>query len=207
MAQWNLGNFRENIHSIARTQYFMVNIPQAGTADVLTALARSTSLPQMSHETGDVWYRGLAMKLDMKPTFEPWSVKFLCDEPNSLRNIFSKWMSESYSITSLQNKEHKIYKKDGLSVSQLSTKGEIANTYTFYGAWPTTVGQVELSQESANVMEFEVTFTYDYWLQNSPRGEVRAGVGTVDIDVGANGVMNGISVRGVAGVSLNLGNR
>ena len=199
---FNLGTFRQKVHSIGRSQYFLVRIPQVGDAETLTALARSTTIPQMTHDVGDVWYRGLAMKLDMRPTFDAWTVRFLCDEPHSLRNIFNKWMESAYSVQTLRNMGHNDYKRDGLSVSQLSSDKQVMSTYTFYGAWPTTVGSIELSQENAAVVEFDINFTYDYFVQNSLAGDVV--FSDVDIAVSNAGIMEGVSVRGIAGVTLNL---
>lgn len=199
---FNLATFRQKVHSIGRSQYFLVRIPQVADAETVTALARSTQIPQMNHETADVFYRGLAMKIDTRPTFDTWTVRFLCDEPHGIRNVFNKWMEKAYSIQTLRNMGHNDYKKDGLSVSQLAANKAVMTTYTFYGAWPTTVGTIELSQENAGVIEFDVTFTYDYFIQNDINGDVV--FNDVDVAVNAQGIMTGVNIKGVAGINLTV---
>ena len=193
---FNLKTFRANVHSIGRSQYFQIRIPKSTLADVstdeLTALARSASVPQMNHDTGDVWYRGLAMKIDLRPTFDTWQVRFLGDENSSLRNRLLKWMEKAYNISTLRNLGHNDYKEDGISVSQLASDGTVTATYTFFGMWPTTVGAIEMSQENAAPVEFDATFTYDYFLQNSLQGDVTNSV--IDIDVNGQGIQAGAPI-------------
>jgi len=199
---FNLSAFRKNVHSIARNQYFQVRIPQVGNSEVITALARETSLPAMTQGTLSVAYRGLNMKIVDKPDFPDWSVTFLCDEAHALRNILLKWMEKAYSVQSLRNEAHNEYKRDGLSVSQLSAKLENTATCTFYGAFPSSVGEVALSQEGGSVETFVVTFANDYYVMNSLSGDVV--FNDIDIDVSAEGIMTGVTVAGVGGVRLNF---
>jgi len=197
---FNLSTFRQKVHSIARSQYFIVRIPQIADFETVTAMARSTNLPAKSHETANVFYRGLAVKIDTKPTFETWTVKFLCDEAHGFRNVFLKWMEGAYNVQTLRNMGHNEYKKDGISVSQLAASGEVTSTVVFMGMWPTSVGQIELSQEAAAVEEFDVTFTYDYYVMNSLTGDVIST--SEDIAVNNDGRFTGVSIAGIAGVNL-----
>lgn len=199
---FNLATFRRKVHSIGRNQYFIVRIPQAGDEDILTALARSTQIPPMTHETLPVAYRGLEMKIDSKPTFSPWSVLFLADEAHGLRNIFLKWMENAYNVQTLRNLGHNEYKRDGISVSQLAADGTITSTVTFMGVWPTTVGEIELNQEGGAVETFNLEFTYDYYVMNDLAGDVV--FNNIDIAVNADGRFSGVSIDGIAGVRLSL---
>jgi hypothetical protein len=155
MANFNLSTFRAKVHSIARNQYFAIRIPQAGTEESLTALARTTSLPAKTHESLNVPYRGLNMQVVNRPTFEPWNVTFLCDEAHSLRHIMIKWMERAYSVIKLQNKGHNDYKRDNISVSQLAADLSITSTATFYGMYPSNVAAIELNQEGGQVESFQ----------------------------------------------------
>jgi hypothetical protein len=199
---FNLSTFRRKVHSIGRNQYFAVRIPQVGDEETITAMARTTTLPAMNHSSLPVWYRGLAMKIDNRPEFTEWNVNFLCDEAHGFRNVFLKWMASAYSVQTLTNVAHNVYKKDGLSVSQLASDGSITSTAIFMGAFPTNVGEINLSQEGGEVETFQVTFTYDYYLMNDKEGDVVSS--ELDIDVGNDGRYAGVTVNGVAGVSLNI---
>ena len=165
MGTFNLAKFRTTVASIARTQYFKVDIDDSNmSSDKLTAWARSTTLPSKEHETLNVPFRGLDMKIDSKPTFAPWTVTFLADEAHTLRNTFAKWMAEAYNITNLENVSHTVYKSDAVRAYQLDSKGKEQVGFHLFGAFPSTVGQIDVNQEGGAVQTFDVTFTYDYFI-------------------------------------------
>jgi len=199
---FNLSTFRKKVHSIGRQQYFVVRIPQVGDEETITAMARETTIPAMTHTTADVWYKGLSMKVAMKPEFQPWTVMFLCDEAHGFRNVFLKWMEKAYGIQTLTNQGHNDYKVDGISVSQLSAQGEVTSTATFYGIFPTGVTEIQLNQEGTALETFTVTFSYDYYVMNDIAGDVI--FDNIDIAVAADGRFKGVSLAGVAGVNLSF---
>lgn len=198
---FNLATFRQRVHSVARNQYFVLRIPQVGEQEVLTALARTTSLPAITHTTLEIPYRGMPMKIDDRQDFPEWTVSFLCDEAHGLRNVLGKWASLAYNSQNLITRPHNEYKQDGMSVSQLSATGEITSTATFVGAWPTNIGEVTFDQAGGAVSQFDVTFTYDQYFMNSLDGDMI--FSDVDIDAGEDGRMAGVTVRGIAGVRFN----
>lgn len=202
---FNLSTFRSTVHSIGRNQYFVVKIPPvAPISENLTALARSTTIPAMTHDVLEVWYRGLAMKVQSRPTFPEWNVTFLCDEAHALRHIFLKWMEASYNVLNLQNKGHNQYKKDGISVSQLAANGTATSTVIFHGVFPSAVGEIEVNQEG-NVLEtFQATLTYDYYTMNSLAGEVVSGIDDepLTLENNSGSYAGNVTIGGIAGVSI-----
>jgi hypothetical protein len=160
---FNLVAFRQKVHSISRSQYFAINIPTI-TADYgyLTAIARTTSLPQRTQEALDVWYRGMPMKVDGKASFDPWTVTFLLDEAHTVRNACLAWQDGAYNVDQLKNAPHNSYKSDSINVYQLDLQRGKAVQVNFAGMWPTQVGEVELNQEGG-LETCQVTFTYDFW--------------------------------------------
>ena len=55
-----------------------------------------------------------------------------------------------------------------LIVEQLDRDGTILKTYNFTGAFPSSVGQIELSYADADTIEtFPVQFEYQYWTSNT----------------------------------------
>jgi hypothetical protein len=186
-ASFNLSTFKNAIHHIGRNQYFEVQIPDIAEFDLITALCRSTSMPPKSHETIDVYYRGLPMKIDGRATFDTWTVTFLSDEGQQLRNAFMTWMEVAYNVSQLENKSHVTYKKDNVLVHKLQSNKKIVSTVNFFGLWPTQVGEVELNQEGGSVETFEVTFTYDFWLMDNEVGKADQVKG-IDINTQGNGL-------------------
>jgi hypothetical protein len=178
---FNLKTFRSAIHHIGRNQYFQIQIPDIGSYDILTALCRSTTMPPKTHETIDVYYRGLPMKIDGRATFDAWNVTFLSDEGQTLRNIMMSWMEKAYNVSNLENLTHIQYKADNVSVSKLAANKQIVSGVTFFGIWPTQVGEVELNQEGGSVETFEVTFSYDFWLMTDAKAPEQAKITGDDI--------------------------
>jgi hypothetical protein len=199
---FNLATFRRRVHSIGRNQYFIVRIPAVGDSEIITAMARSTTLPAVAHETLPVAYRGLEMKVDNKPTFADWTVTFLCDEAHALRHVFAKWTELAYNIQNLQNLGHNEYKYDGLSVSQLAADGTLTSTATFIGAFPTNVSEIELNQEGGVLETFTVTFAYDYFVMNDLAGDVV--FNDIDFAVNDDGRFSGVNIEGVGGVQFRI---
>lgn len=198
---FNLATFRQRVHAVARNQYFVVRIPQVGESQVITALCRSTSIPAVTNSTLPITYRGMEMKIADRPQFEDWTCTFLCDEAHGLRNTFIKWSSLTYNTQNLRSLPHNEYKQDGLSVSQLAADGQIATTVTFAGAFPSSVGEIAVTQDGGELSQFDVTFTYDQFFMNSLDGDMI--FSDVDVDAGDDGRMNGVSIRGIAGVRFN----
>jgi hypothetical protein len=199
---FNLATFRQRVHSVARSNYFVVRIPQVGEQEVITALARGAELPAYEQEVQTVTYRGLEMKVAARQTYADWSVDFLCDEAHALRNIFISWMSKQYNAQNQIAVPHNEYKQDGLSVSQLSADGQITSTATFIGAFPQSVGPIALTHDGADILTFPVNFSIDQFFMNSTEGDFIDS--DLDIDVGEDGRFSGVSVKGIAGVRLNL---
>jgi hypothetical protein len=59
------------------------------------------------------------------------------------------------------------YQSD-LIVEQLDRDESVVKKYTFRGAFPTTMGEIELSYDEKDQVEtFPVTFAYQYWSSNT----------------------------------------
>jgi hypothetical protein len=166
---WNLANFRKNIPAVALNQYFEVSIDGIDSDERLTALARTTELPAMQHETLGVPYRALEMKIETRVTFTDWNVTFLCEQNHDLRTKFLEQQALMYKLDTASNEPHDVYKFDSMTVSKVGYDGgAIADTQCiFYGAFPSNVGPVALDQAGGAFDTFDVTFTYDYFV---PKG-------------------------------------
>jgi hypothetical protein len=163
---WNLQTFRKNIKAIALNQYFQVTIPELDSEDRLTALARTTELPAMTHENTGIPYRGLDMKIQTKVSFNDWNVTFLCEQDHDLRTKVLRWQSSMYNLDNASNYAHDDYKYDGVEIAKIGYDGKVSpeTKCTFYGLFPTSVGAVSLDQAGGSPDTFDVTFTYDFFL-------------------------------------------
>lgn len=197
---YNLRTFRDVVKRIGRNQYFEVQIPSVGDAHVVTAMARSTTMPPRTQETIDVYYRGMPMKIDSRATFDTWTVNFMCDEGSTLRNVFLDWMNSAYSVSDLENYSHGVYKRDDVSFFQLAADKAPMARVDFVGLFPTTVGQLDFTQDGGDYLKFDVTFSYDFWTMkdvtktDANSKDLSSSLGNgVDIAVGPKGNQSGTS--------------
>lgn len=169
---FNLYNFRQTVGDPARPYMFLVHIPEIGTDTVVTAMARSTQLPQASMQNTTVPFQGMNLNLGTTPTFDDWSCTFLCDEAHELRRLFLKWYSLIYDVGTGLTGHSNSYKSDKMGIAQLSRNNIKVATVNLVGGYPTTIGPIELSQEVGNGVEtFQVTFKYDYYIYDTSFGQ------------------------------------
>jgi hypothetical protein len=166
MPQYNLANFRESIKHVGRSQYFKVILPSEWSGDstggnVATALARSTSLPAVTHGTLEVPFRGLMMKIADRSEFAEWTVTYLCTEDHILRQNHIAWMHSAYIPSAQVNTRHEIYKTDEVIVYHLDSEHTPIYGYKFFGLFPSSVGEMSVTQEGGEFLTFDVTYTFD----------------------------------------------
>ena len=170
--QFNLYNFRQTIGDPARPFLFLVRIPEIGTDQVVTALARSTELPALTNGTVNIPFQGVNIKIATTPEFGDWTVTFLCDEAHELRRLFFKWQTLQYDIGTGLVGHSNTYKSDQVGVAQLARDGEQVARYGMVGAFPKTVGQIAVAHDQNGAVEtFEVTFSVDYFILVDNFGE------------------------------------
>jgi len=160
----------------ARPSLFEVqlNNPIGGLGGALSDrskfLVRAAQIPAASVGNIPVQYFGRAVNFAGNRTFAPWTVTILNDEDYEIRNSMEEWSSK---INGLANNVRDpsftspfTYKAD-LTVTQFSKTGIPLRTYTFTGAYPTEVDAISLDWGTEGIMEFGVTFQYDYWTVGS----------------------------------------
>jgi hypothetical protein len=162
---FNLYNFRNTIGDPARPFLFIVHIPEIGTDTIVTAMARSTTLPALNIGTIPIPFQGVNIKIGGTPEIADWTVNFLCDEAHELRRLFLKWQTLEYDLgTGLVGHSH-TYKSDQLGVAQLARNGEQVARYGMVGAFPKTVGDIAVGHDQNGTVEtFDVTFSIDYFI-------------------------------------------
>jgi hypothetical protein len=169
---FNLHSFRQIIGDPARPYLFLVNIPQIGRDTVVTAMAKSTSLPPYTLGKVPVNFQGVPIQIGTVPTFGNWNVTFLCDEAHELRKLFMSWQSIIYDIGTGTTGHSNEYKSDQVGVAQLARTGGIVSTYNFVGAFPESVAEITVGHDQGGALEeFAVTFSYDYFIVDSAFGE------------------------------------
>jgi len=168
----NIDDFKANlIGGGARANQYRVTVtPPPGIAiglDVRRAsfLVTASSLPAQTLGEITVPFRGRNIYIAGDRTFdEPWTTTFMNDTDFMIRNAIERW---SNGINDLANNTGVIAPADyqtDLTVEQLDRDDTVLKTYIFRSAWPTNVGAIELTNETADTIEtFEVTWRYQHF--------------------------------------------
>lgn len=171
MENVNLYTFRSFVSDFAFAFLFQINIPfiQADEKEglIISALAKSTSLPAYNIEEKTIDFRDRKIKLGGSASFDDWSVTFLSDDQCKLRHKFLLWQSLIYDPRRDIIFSPASYKKNGVKVILLSKEGKPSTGYEFVGLFPKRVDQVSIGHGSRNIVEFAVTFSYDYYIINT----------------------------------------
>jgi len=168
-----------------------------------------------------VAFRGRQIFLAGDRSFdEPWTTTFFNDSDFGIRTAMERWMN---SINELANGTGYVnpsaYQTD-LHVQQLDRDNNILKNYKFINAWPTTLGQIDLSAEQATEIEtFDVTWRYMHFVtsgvdtQKTKDGSLRGSVSdsapavnSPDIGVFSGGITPGQSNKGIGAFNPVTGN-
>jgi hypothetical protein len=139
-------------------------------------LIQSSSLPAMLQDEVRVPYFGRTIKLQGDRTFQDWKVTVLNDEDFVLRDTFENWQNMMNTLISnrLDAEVSSLagpnsYKQDML-VRQYAKTGPgtssgVIRQYKIVGAFPNTIDAIPVDWANVNrVEQFDVTFSYDYWI-------------------------------------------
>jgi len=140
-------------------------------------LIKGAQLPASNIAEVVVPFRGRQLKVAGDRRFDPWTITVINDGDFKLREAFEKW---SNYIIKVSDGSGTINPADYFAdwvVTQLgraeTTPGPgsqnsaglpVKRVYKMYGCWPSSVGAIELSYDSADVIEeFQVTLQVQWW--------------------------------------------
>lgn len=138
----------------------------------LSFYCKATSLPASTLGEIIVPYMGRQIKVPGDRTFEDWTVTILNTEDMNLRSRFESW--NQYYNGTVDNRV-----EDGgpfwghvatcsATVTQLNRKGDAVKLYQLAYVFPKEVASIELAYDQVDtVSEFQVTFGYTYFIQQS----------------------------------------
>ena len=158
----------------ARNNQFKVTMPFPGYAQVggeiedLAFLCTSTSIPAMTIGNVNVPFRGRVIKIAGDRTFASWSINVLNDTNFKLRNAFERWQNGINNMTDNEGLSNPVDYQVDVFVDQLDRNGNTLKSYTLRGAYPTSIGSIDLNYETNDAIEdFDVTFEYQYFETNT----------------------------------------
>jgi hypothetical protein len=170
----NLVGARKSIASFAgdlsRSYFFSINIPavfsRPTTVDTMTVLCASTKVPDFTLKSKTIKVSTLDVNVVEGINFSSWKVTFLSDSMDIVRSNLLTWSSVAWDFNRKGATSPASYKRQ-VTVNQLNLTGNILSTYTLVGVYPEHVGGYELSNDSNEVVKFDVSFKYDYFTFNN----------------------------------------
>lgn len=171
------GGARPSLFNIFLTVPVGIGIDNV-SVDKFRFVARAAELPASEVGSFEVPYFGRTIKLAGERTFSAWSVTIMNDEDFSVRAMFEAWSNAlNRMVANVRDPvlAAEQYKTD-LEVIQYAKDGSEIRSYVLVGAFPTTIGAINLDwSTTGNVEEFTVNFAYDYWVPNIEASDKKAG--------------------------------
>ena len=152
----------------ARANQFEVSITGGPVAfdKTFTFLCKGTSVPAMAVSEVEVPYRGKKIYVSGERTYDTWTITVFSDRDLVMRTAFEEWQSYLHDIGSSTSRtaageQPSTYYADAL-IHQKDRNDRNLRTYKLYDVWPTSVDALEFGFDTEGVMEFGVTFRYNY---------------------------------------------
>ena len=205
------GGVRPNLYEVE------VNFPtgvgdERSLQEQSSYLCRSASLPTHSQGLIEVPFRGRFLKIPGDRTFEAWTATFYNTEDFNLRAAFEQWINLGNqvdenigAVSGMENLMKDIYirqlSKDSASkkgVGQVTTdiggKNKVLRVYKLIGAWPTSVGSINVAFDSNDALEeFDVEFQFQYLDADAPLSRKGGGDGAGGSKPTATGWLSSIA--------------
>ena len=182
------GGVRPNLYEVQinfpNTSLFNLTASGTDNADLVRAskfLCRSAALPGHSQGLIEVPFRGRFLKIPGDRTFEAWTATFYNTMDFDLRAAFEQWINFGNKVdenlgtmnfggeSQFESYFQDIFvrqKSKDVKSSATQNDGDAnatLRTYKLVGAWPTSVGAINLAYDSNDAIEeFDVEFQYQY---------------------------------------------
>lgn len=131
-------------------------------------MIKTASLPGSTVNVIPVPFRGRQLKVTGDRVFDDWSVTVTNDNNFAVRNAFERWHDAiNGAVTNVSGNGINAARFDtyvgNIEIDQLGRDGNPIKRYRLIGAWPTQVGNINVSFDDGNIEEFEVGFTYQWF--------------------------------------------
>jgi hypothetical protein len=169
---FNVSNFRANGLTLggARPTQFEVYLfaPFNSNAAAKTRFViRSAQIPPSPLDSIPVPYFGRKIKLAGDREYPDWTVTVMNDEDFAVRVMLENWSNRINAHVSnvMDDSMFPLDYKSTAKVVQYGKTGNVLRAYDFIGIFPTNIDAIPLDWDQTNTIEqFDVTFSYDYWL-------------------------------------------
>ena len=194
-----ISDFAARFKGGVRPNLFRVNINGAPEFfQDMEFLCKATTIPASTIGKVEVPYRGRKLQVPGDRTFEDWTVTLLNDVNWQNRSAIESWMGRIQAHTG----PYSHFESGDLSyygqatVQQLDRQNKTIRSYRME-VLPTTAAAITLDADSPDtVEEFEITFAVNYVTIDSMGLDGAVGGSGVDISVGGNINIGGVTIGG-----------
>lgn len=146
--------------------YMMISPPPSiGTTDLSTVLllCQSVSVPGVSIASSPVRTTGETIEAAYDRTFGAANATFYVDADMKVRFFFDEWINSIQDPTTRIFAYPKEYKSPEIEIGVLRLDDNPSYTITLFDAFPKSIGNLSLSNDSNNLMTLDVSFDYKYY--------------------------------------------
>jgi len=162
----HVDDLKGNISAYARAYMFNIwfndtPVDLDGGENKAAYLVKSGTLPTHTIEPIEVPWQGQVQKIAGTHTFDTWEVTFNVDQEAKIKKEMDLWARIVHNPENNFHGEPKFY-YGSARVELLDHRGKPVLEYEIVDIWPSEVGAIELGQETKEVAQLSVTFTYNY---------------------------------------------
>jgi len=133
------------------------------------SFCRSVNMPGRSIETVPIQHNGPPRNIAIDHTYGTITARFYSDQYLRERQFFELWQRcavnlQSHNVNYYDNyvADMNIYQLGGFHLK--NSRDDKTYACHMYDAFPVTIGDINYSYDNNNIVEFDVTFQYRYWV-------------------------------------------
>lgn len=166
------------IDDIQRNFMFEVMVPNIGTMtgnaidmENLIIRTKTCAIPSRGNESIESYFMGMKQMFPGRPTFSN-SLAVAIDETEDqiITKALYAWRQRIFDIdpdsptAGYSQAINKRAMSTNIILRQYKYNGDkLENDIVFYNAWPSEIGDIELSMTGNEKIAYAVTFTFDFW--------------------------------------------
>lgn len=167
---------------LARTNRYRVIIPfpttDASGIELAELFCESVNIPGTNIATTPQRLFGEVRELPYEKIYDPVSMTFYVDTRMIMKNAFDRWINLVIDPERRTVQYYNDYIRD-IEIYVIAVDEQIPYKITLFEAYPKTIGSINLSSESKEIMKLPITFQYKYWKAESTQLSA--------IDIGSTG--------------------
>ncbi len=124
-------------------------------------MVKTAQMPSTTLEEAVLNWQGFDWKFPSKHTYNDISISFHVDKDAKIRMTFEDWSNLCHDPKTNFYSTHDVFMADQ-KLQMLGFNGQVILEFTIHDAWPKEVAQIQMDYATAEVAEFDVTFSYSY---------------------------------------------